>query len=85
MKQNKAIFSKWILSGLDGYVIGSDNEIYRLPFKSGRNYFGLRRLKMQHPNRWYINGKYYSKRQLMHKLDLNPNPEILIHCKDVPF
>ena len=30
MQQDKAIFSKWILTGLDGYVIGSDNEVYRL-------------------------------------------------------
>lgn len=79
------IFSKWIINGIDGYVFGSDKELYRLPFKSGRNHFGLRKLKMQYPNRWKINGEWCSKRQLWSRIALNPKPEILITKSETPF
>ena len=82
---NKGIFSKWIIKGFDDYVFGSDKELYRLPFKSGRNYFGLRKLKKQNPNRWKINGKWWSEKQLISKIELNPNPEILIKSDEMPF
>ena len=85
MKQNKPIFSKWIITGFDGYCFGSDKELYRLPFKSGRNHFGLRKLKKQNPNRWKINGDWWSQRQLENKICLNPDPEILVSCNDMPF
>lgn len=82
---NKDIFSKWIMKGFDDYVFGSDKELYRLPFKSGRNHFGLRKLKKQNPNRWKINGKWWSEKQLISKIELNPNPEILIKSDEKPF
>lgn len=81
----KPVFSKWIIEVLPGFVFGSDKELYRLPFKSGSNYFGLRRLKKQDKNRWKINGKWWSERQLKAKIRLNPNPEILIETKEMPF
>lgn len=79
------IFSKWLISGIDGYCFGSDKELYRLPFQSGKNYFGLRKLKKQYPNRWKINNKWWSERQLKLKIYLNPNPETLIQDKEMPF
>jgi hypothetical protein len=79
------IFAKWLIHGLDGYCFGSDLELYRLPFESDHKYYGLRKLKMQHPNRWIINGKWWSKRQLKQKLYLNSDPFILIEDKDLPF
>ena len=85
MKQNKPIFSKWLIRGIDGFVFGSDKELYRLPFKSGRNHFGLRKLKKQVPNRWKIKSKWWSKTQLEDKLYLNPNPEILVTGEEMPF
>ena len=83
--KDKVVFSKWLITGIPGYCFGSDKELYRLPFKSGPNYYGLRKLKMQHPNRWKINGKWWSKRQLQDKLYLNRNPEKIIDCKNMPF
>lgn len=85
MKQNKPIFSKWLIRGVDGFVFGSDKELYRLPFKSGRNHFGLRKLKKQDPNRWKIKSKWWSKTQLEDKLYLNPNPEVLVTGEEMPF
>jgi hypothetical protein len=85
MKQTEPIFSKWLITGFSDYCIGSDKELYRLPFKSGCNYFGLRRLKIQNPNRYKILGKWWSKSQLKDKVYLNPNPEILIETNDMPF
>jgi hypothetical protein len=82
---NNGIYSKWLIKGIPNYCFGSDKEVYKLPFKSGRNYFGLRKLKKQHPNRWRINDEWWSERQLKDKIYLNPNPEILVHCEDQPF
>jgi len=82
---NQAIFSKWIIKGFEGYVFGSDKELYRLPFKSERNYFGLRKLKKQNPNRWKINGKWWSQKQLLDKIELNTNPKIIIKSDSMPF
>jgi hypothetical protein len=80
-----SITSKWLIRGLEGYCFGSDKELYRLPFKSGRNHFGLRKLKKQYPYRWRINNQWWSQNQLADKIYLNPNPEILVGDKDSPF
>lgn len=85
VEQNKAVFSKWLIKGIDGYCFGSDKELYRLPFKSGLNHYGLRRLKKQHPNRWKINGAWWSERQLKTNVYKNPNPKVLISDEDCPF
>ena len=84
--EKNGIVSKWLIHGIEGFCFGSDKNLYRLPFKSGRNNFGLRCLKKQPGNRWKINGFWYSERQLKSKIYLNPNPEVLIACKsDCPF
>lgn len=79
------IFSKWLIIGFDGYCFGSDKELYRLSFRSGKNHFGIRKLKKQNPNRWKINGKWWSERQLKDKIILNRNPELIVSCIDMPF
>lgn len=84
--ENNGISSKWLIKGFDGICIGSDKNFYKLPFKSGSNYYGIRKLKEQPGNRFKINGKWISKRQLKNKVYLNPNPEILIQNEsDCPF
>jgi hypothetical protein len=82
---NKAIFSKWLIKGLDGFFFGSDKELYRLPFKSGRNHFGLRKLKKQDKNRWKVNSVWWSEKQLKDKIYLNPNPKMIIKNEENPF
>jgi hypothetical protein len=82
---NNGIFSKWLIQGIEGYCFGSDKELYKLPFKSGRNHFGLRKIKKQYPNRWKLNGNWWSEKQLQGKIYLNPNPEKIIDCNDMPF
>lgn len=85
-KEKSGIVSKWLIQGIDGFCFGSDKELYRLPFKSSRNYFGLRKLKKQPKNRWKINGKWWSEKQLKSKIYLNPDPKIIISSeKDCPF
>lgn len=82
---NQDIFSKWLINGFPDYCFGSDKELYRMPFKSGRNYFGLRRLKKQNPNRWKIAKKWWSQNQLESKIYLNPNPKVIVKNQDMPF
>jgi hypothetical protein len=82
---NKDVFSKWLIQGIEGFCFGSDKELYRLSFKSGRNYFGVRKLKRQKPNRWKINSVWWSERKLKEKIYLNPNPEIIVKLEDMPF
>jgi hypothetical protein len=85
MNENKHVLSKWLIKGIEGYCFGSDLEVYRMPFNSGRNNFGLRKLIKQHPNRWRINGVWWSQRQLKSKIYLNPEPEIIIDNEEKPF
>lgn len=84
--EKNGIVSKWIIEGVPDFVVGSDREIYRLPFQSGRNHFGLRHIKKQKGNRWKLDSIWWSERQLRPKLKLNPEPEILIEFEsDCPF
>ena len=87
MKQDKnGITSKWLIEGVEGFCFGSDKELYRLPFQSGRNHFGVRRIKRQDKNRWKIKSVWWSERQLRGKIYLNPNPEVIIReISDCPF
>ena len=88
MNQTKAIFSKWIIEGLDGFVFGSDKELYRLPFQSYPNNYGLRKLEKQAGNRWKVNSNWISARQLKKskRIKINLNPEVLIFIDpDLPF
>lgn len=85
MEANKAIYSKWIIDGLPDYVFGSDCQLYRFPFKSGRNHFGLRKIKKQAGNRWKVRNSWWPERQLKSKIRINENPEILISENEYQF
>lgn len=88
MQATEAVFSKWIIEGCSGYVIGSDKELYRLPFVTFPNHYELRRIKKQPGNRWKINGEWLSQRQIKKakRVKLNPKPEVLIEPEpDCPF
>lgn len=82
---NFDISSKWLILGFPEYCFGSDKELYKLPFNSGKNYYGLRKIKKQPYNRWLLKGKFWSEKQLLPKLYLNPNPKILIKNENNPF
>jgi hypothetical protein len=83
--QNNDISSKWLIHGFPDYCFGSDKELYRLPFQSGKNCYSLRKVKKQVHNRWLLNGKFWSERQLKQKLFLNPNPEAIVKGEEMPF
>jgi hypothetical protein len=86
MKQNNIdIISKWLIKGFPDYCFGSDKELYRFPYKSGKNHYGLLQVKKQPHNRWLIHGKFWSERQLLDKIYLNPNPDALIKSEEMPF
>lgn len=85
-KDNFDIISKWLIKGFPDYCFGSDKELYRFPHKSGRNNYGLLKVKKQPHNRWLIHGKFWSENQLADKIYLNPNPEVIISSlNDCPF
>jgi hypothetical protein len=80
--------SKWIFTNekLQEYVIGSDKKVYKKPFVSHKRYFGYREVKMQYPERYRLNGQWWSKAQLKQHIALNPNPEIIFeNGKDTPW
>ena len=79
------IFSKWLIKGFPGYCFGSDKKLYKLPYESNHRYMGLREIKKQIPNRYKLNGKWWSKRQLKEKIYRNPNPEIIVKGEEMPF
>ena len=79
------ITDKWLIRGLDGYFFGSDKNLYRKPYQSGLNHYGLRMLKKHIHNRYYIKGSLVSEKQLKNKLYLNPSPQVWISSKDLPF
>lgn len=81
------IYSKWLIKGLEGFCFGSDKVFYKLPFKNGKNHYGIKAIKKQHPNRYRINQKkWLSEKQLKDRIYLNPNPELIINSlNDCPF
>ncbi|HEY4756077.1 MAG TPA: hypothetical protein VIH28_08490 [Ignavibacteriaceae bacterium] len=84
-QDNFDIISKWLIKGFPQYCFGSDNELYRFPYKTGKNYYSIRKVKKQVHNRWLIHGKFWSERQLKGKLYLNPDPEIIVKGEEMPF
>ena len=74
------MLSRWVidLKGFDLYRFGTDKKLYKLPFHSGLNYYETRLIKKQSNNRWYINGKLWSQRQLRAHIILDPTPIELI-------
>jgi hypothetical protein len=78
--------SKWRFIGLENYVVGEDNKIYKLPFTSNKRYYNFREIKEQYPQRFRLNGSWYTKQLLRKKLQKDLNP-IIIHenISDCPF
>lgn len=80
--------SKWFidLDGFELYRFGVDGNLYKLPFNSGLNYYETRLIKQQYNNRWHINGKLWSEKQLRPHIKLDPNPiELIIEEPICPF
>lgn len=84
-KDNFIIISMWLIKGFPDYFFGNDKELYRYPYKSGRKNYGLLKIKKQPHNRWLLNGKFWSERQLVDKIYLNPNPGTFIKINDCTF
>jgi len=86
MKQQKnGVFSKWLIKGFPGFCFGSDKKLYKLPYESNKRHLSLREIKQQHPNRYKLNGKWRSEKQLQGLIYLNPNPQIIIKGEEMPF
>ena len=86
MGRSETVYSKWVIKGLDGFVFGSDKEVYRLPFNSGRNYYGLRKIARQKGKRWKLDSVWWSERQLENKISLNSTPQVLVDFEEyLPF
>ncbi len=78
------VVSKWVinLKEFQGYRFGDNGELYKLPFnKNGRRY-SLRKLKQQYPSRWYINGVFWSKKQLKPHIEIDKVPILLEASKE---
>ena len=69
------MFTKWLIEGLENYVVTDSGDIYRKPIIKNNKSYSWRLIKKQYPNRWRLNNEWYSKTQLRPKLYLNPNPE----------
>ena len=84
-KENNGIFSKWLITGFEEYCFGSDGNLYKLPYESFKRWKSLRLIKKQKHDRYKINGKWWSQKQLRDKIYLNPNPEQIIKGVEMPF
>lgn len=86
IQQDNGISSKWLIEGMEGYFFGSDLNLYKMPFESKGRHYGLRMIREQNKDRFKINGKWWSKRQLKSRIYLNPTPKIMIKNEsDCPF
>ena len=81
------MFSKWRISkkGMELYRFCPKGDLYRLPFNRNGRYYGLRKIKPQHPNRYLINGEKWSKDQLRQHIILDDNPVELTKTNEMPF
>ena len=78
--------TKWKIKGIEGYRFGEDKNLYKLPFKTNKRYYDVRLIKEQYGNRWKINGKWHSKRQIKSKLIPDDNPiELFKELNEYPF
>ena len=78
--------TKWKIKGIDNFRFGEDKNLYKLPYNSNKRYYGFRLIKMQYGERWKIDGKWWSKRQLKDKLIKDDEPLIIYEeMLDSPF
>lgn len=79
------MFSKWKIKGLEGYVFDKNGVLYRLPYEKDKKAYNLREIKMQYPNRYRINGDWWSRKQIKPLLYLDESPTELTLEKELPF
>ena len=74
------------VKGLESFRFGEDKNLWRLPYERNKRSYGARKMKMQYPNRWILNGVVWSKNQLKPHLIIDDNPiEIYKEDLDTPF
>ena len=81
------MFTKYKINieGLEGYRFTADGDLYKMPFTRNKRSYDFRLIKIQNPNRWKIEGEWYSKRQLRPKLIEDDNPIEIYKVKEMPF
>ena len=78
--------TKWKIKGIEGFRFGEDKNLYKLPYNSNKRYYGFRLIKIQSGDRWKIDGKWWSKRQLKNLLIKDDEPlTIYEDVLDTPF
>jgi len=79
------MFTKWVITGIDGFRFAEDGKLYRVPFvdKAGKQR-DWREIKEQN-NNWKIKGVWYSKVQLKPRLEPDTKPIQIFKTKDLPF
>ena len=63
--------AKWRIKGIENYYFGEDKKLYRLAYTDKAGHArAIKEVKKQHPNRYRLNGVWWSERQLRNKLEL---------------
>ena len=81
------MFSKWRIRGIDNYIFGEDKKLYKMSYvdKAG-NIQATKEVKKQYPNRYKVNGRWLSERQMKNRLEIDQNPiELFRDLPDYPF
>ena len=74
------------IEGLESFRFAEDKNLWRLPYERNKRLYGARKMKMQYPSRWILNGVVWSKNQLKPHLIRDNNPiEIYKEDLDTPF
>lgn len=80
--------SKWKFNNeaLKNYRIDSDGTIWRLGFFGKDNkFYSSKKIKKQHPKRYFLNGQMWSENQLRPHIIPDPEPIQLTRTTDLPF
>jgi hypothetical protein len=79
--------SKWVfnIEGLSNYIIGEDKSIYRKPYTELFRSYWFRKIKKQYPNRYRLNGRWWSESQLKAHIFLDKNPIEISKENNLPF
>ena len=79
--------TKWRIDieKLKSFRFSEDGKIYRLPYTKGLKSYGWRLIKMQHPNRWRLDGVWWSKNQIKNHLIRDDDPLTIYTEGEMPF
>ncbi len=72
------------IKDLENFRVSDKGELYKLPYIKDNRSYSLRKIKVQYPDRWILNGKAWTKKQLKPHLVRLENP-IIINIEDYPF